>query len=84
MDNNKYIFLNNNEKIYFCAKCVRYIIYIKGKEIFKCPICHYAFINNIFIDEAKIYFNPQRSDQRFIGNELIGIRYFSTKLYKGE
>ena len=89
----EYIFINSDKKIYICVKCDRYIIHIKGNfstnnnnSNIYCPLCHYPFLCNVFASEAKIYFNPSRSDKttRFIGGDYstIGIRHYSKKIVR--
>ena len=68
----EYICVNNN-KIYFCINCNRYIIHVKGNFLNNnhCPNCFYPFLHNVFVTEAKIYFNPRKSDTttiRYVGN----------------
>ena len=81
-----YIANTNSNQIYYCSKCDRYIIYMQGenKNFHQiCANCKYSYLQNIFVDEAKIYFNPKTSikTNKFIGkdNLTLEIRHYSMK-----
>lgn len=86
-DDKDFIFLtNNNHKIYYCSKCDRYIIK-KMQETNKnngCTNCYYTYLQDIFVDEAKIYFNSKNNTKniRYIGqndNVIMGVQYHCLK-----
>lgn len=82
------ILTSNSHKIFYCSKCDRYII-IYMQEINKnigccCINCKYTYLQDIFIDEAKIYFNSKNSTKniRYIGqndNIVLGVQYHCLK-----
>ena len=78
MDNSEYILINSNDnKIIYCSNCNMYIIYIKesSDENYFCNKCGCSSIGiqNVFIDEAKIYFNPKQTIRRYIGGNYSNI-----------
>ena len=73
MDNKKkYISIKpNNDKIDYCLQCNFYIIRINGllkkEECEKyCYYCKNPHIQNIYVNDAKIYFEPRTTN--FIGS----------------
>ena len=88
----KYINIDTN-KIIYCPQCNVYIIYIKEmietehnhfSTSFCCDNCKNPHIQNVFVDEAKIYFDSKYNTKRrkFIGPDYSGvkIRYYSWKI----
>ena len=58
-DNNKYIFIRNNDyKIIYCNQCNIYNIMF-DKDNNYCKNCSKLDTQNVFIDEAKLYFDSK-------------------------
>lgn len=90
-NDNQYININSNEyKIIYCSQCNLYIIY--NREIkesspsshIRCDNCSNPNLQNVFIDEAKIYFDSATCTRKttFIrGNpSFIKRRHYSWKI----
>ena len=90
----KYINIDTS-KIIYCLQCNVYIIYIKGMPESKnhysssssshcCDNCKNPHITNVFIDEAKVYFDSKNNTRKrkFIGTNCsnIKIRHYSRKI----
>lgn len=65
-NDDKYIHINSDKyKIIYCLQCNFYLIYLRGvKENNRCENCNSPSLQNVFIDEAKIYFDAETCDDR--------------------
>ena len=82
---NEYIHIPVYIRKYFCLKCNNYIIFMKGTTNHSCPNCYRPSIQNVFIDEAKLYFNPSTANKniRYIRQNdtpTVAIQYYSRKI----
>ena len=79
----KYINISSiHDKIIYCLQCNSYLIYIKGLSIPKenhfssCDNCESSHIQNVYIDEAKIYFDSKNITEK---TKLIGADFSNIK-----
>ena len=90
IEEGNYLNINTN-KIIYCYKCNNYIIY-NNIAVIKhdhfptpsyCDNCKNPHIQNVYVDEAKIYFNSKYTQKRkFIGPDCsnVKIRNYSWKI----
>ena len=89
-DDDKFINVDTSN-IYYCPQCNSYNIYIKGyvenkdtHSYSRCNNCNNKFTQNIYVDEAKVYFNSEEciKKRKFIGRDCstIKIRNYSRKV----
>ena len=80
----KSINTNNDVKIIYCPQCDAYLVYstTDHNHYYSCGNCDNTHTQNVFVDEAKIYFNPKHKSKRYIGanSSNIKIRHYSWKV----
>ena len=92
-DDDKYVYISSEKnKIYYCFRCGQYIIIMNTTTTTttitnNCPNCLCTKDNNLqtlYIDEAKIYHNPNSSSSVTTkqSNDTVEVRNYSWVYFK--
>ena len=83
----------NDYNVYYCILCNKYVIYkrsVINKEnhyyCHRCVNCNHPFIQNVYVDEVKFYFDPTTATRKtkVVGTNpsIIKTRNYSWKIIK--